>query len=61
QRRHGDRHVYTPVSRFLPAPILPRFERVSVGRGVAALEQAESSGERTSVRVDVAAKLRDMW
>ena len=58
QRRYGDRHVYTPVSRFLPDAVLERFQRVSRGRGVAALEDPQAAA---TPRVDVAAKLRGMW
>lgn len=58
QRRYGDRHVYTPVSRFLPDSVLARFERVSRGRGVAALADHPAT---PAPRMDVAAKLRGMW
>lgn len=58
QRRYGDRHVYTPVSRFLPDAVLGRFQRVSRGRGVAALEEPQAA---SGPRVDIAAKLRGMW
>lgn len=58
QHRYGDRHVYTPVSRFLPEAILSRFQRVSRGRGVSALEDGPAPAVPA---VDVAAKLRDMW
>ena len=60
QRRHGDRHVYTPISRFLSEGTQKRFHRVSRGRSVAALEELAAS-ERIDARVDVAAKLRGMW
>jgi DNA helicase-2/ATP-dependent DNA helicase PcrA len=56
QHRHGDRHVFAPRSRFLPDDLLDRFERVTRGRTVAALEPAASAPV-----VDVAARLRAMW
>jgi DNA helicase-2/ATP-dependent DNA helicase PcrA len=58
QHRFGDRHLYTPLSRFLPEAILPRFQRVSRGRNIRGLDEPAAG---TVVRVDVAAKLRDMW
>jgi DNA helicase-2/ATP-dependent DNA helicase PcrA len=60
QQRYGDRHVLAPLTRFLPEPILDRFERSSHARrpvgddGARAAEPGES-------RVDVVAKLREMW
>jgi DNA helicase-2/ATP-dependent DNA helicase PcrA len=57
QARHGDRHVYTPLSRFLPEELTARFERVSRAR-LAAPDRAPGRASRV---VDVAAKLRDMW
>ncbi|GAB4522732.1 MAG: ATP-dependent helicase [Haliangiales bacterium] len=62
QRRHGDRHVYTPLSRFLSNPVTAACQRVSRGRGVAELEEAARAGRKSPrVSVDVAARLRDMW
>lgn len=60
QRRYGDRHVYTPLSRFLPDEVISRFQRVSHGRGVAALEDL-AGPQPAAKKVDVAAKLRGMW
>jgi len=58
QHRHGERHMYAPLSRFLPGSIANRFETLSHGRAV-----ANDDGTRVgaAVRVDVAARLRDMW
>jgi len=56
QHRHGDRHVYAPRSRFLPDEVLPCFERVVRGRGVA----RDVAGPATP-QIDVAARLRAMW
>ena len=57
QPRNGDRHVYAPLSRFLPGSIADRFEIVTHGRR-AELDDADGG---TGVRVDVAARLRNMW
>jgi DNA helicase-2/ATP-dependent DNA helicase PcrA len=56
QHRYGDGHVYTPRTRFIPDSILERFERRTCG-GVHPVDRA---GESTP-RVDVGARLRDMW
>jgi DNA helicase II / ATP-dependent DNA helicase PcrA len=56
QTRLGDRHVTTPLTRFIPASIRDRFEAVGHGRAVAA-DQTPAP----AARVDVAARLRDMW
>ena len=58
QHRYGDGHVYTPRSRFLPDSILDRFERRT--HGPVASDELEA-GSRTGPRVDVGAKLRNMW
>ena len=57
QHRHGDRSVVTPRSRFLPDGILNRFDRVSPK-----VERADATpAASTSVRIDVAARLRSLW
>ncbi len=60
QHRHGDRHIVTPRSRFLPDSVLPCFDRQAIGTqqgdGDAGLGTA-----RNAPRVDVAAKLRALW
>jgi DNA helicase-2/ATP-dependent DNA helicase PcrA len=58
QSRAGDRHLYTPRTRFIPDAILDRFERV--------VPKDPSSGDGDSAtparpRVDVAARLRATW
>ena len=58
QHRHGDAHVVVPRSRFLPEPLLDRFERTAqpglrTGAGAAP--------GRPSVRIDAAARLRQRW
>ncbi len=57
QRRHGDRHVYTPVSRFLTENVRSHMQQVSRGRGVQALE----SGATAMPPIDIGKKLRGMW
>lgn len=57
QHRNGDGHVYTPRTRFLPDEILDRFLRDTSGRDSLSPDRAAGS----HVRVDVGARLRDMW
>ncbi len=57
QPRFGDRHVYTPRTRFIPDAILECFERRTHGRDHAADVAAESH----AVRIDVGAQLRALW
>ena len=58
QHRHGDRHVYAPLSRFLPGAIANCFETVRHGR---ARGGDTAAGPGAAVRVDVAGRLRNMW
>jgi DNA helicase-2/ATP-dependent DNA helicase PcrA len=58
QHRHGDRHVFTPRSRFVPDSILGHFERQSFGRRAQLLD---GTGRKPAVSVDVGARLRAMW
>ena len=57
QHRHGDKHVFAPLSRFLPAATHRHFERSSMGRG------CNDDGPTLAVNktVDVASRLREMW
>ncbi len=57
QHRHGDRHLYSPLSRFLPDHVLDRFERVGRSRR----ELGTGAEIATSARVDVRAKLRELF
>jgi DNA helicase-2/ATP-dependent DNA helicase PcrA len=57
QRRLGGKHVYAPLSRFLPPAIANRFERYAAGDG----HPDDESRALRGIRVDVASKLRDMW
>ncbi len=65
QRAYGDRHVFTPLSRFLPESMLPLFERRSRGAESPSPSpgdiEDDGGKDRRAVRVDVATKLRQMW
>lgn len=56
QRRHGDRHVYAPRTRFVPDELLDRFAQRHHGRPVA-VDAPGAPGPR----VDVGAELRALW
>jgi len=58
QHRSGDRHVYAPLSRFLPGKIANCFESGVYGRRLGP-DGRDAGG--AAVRVDVAARLRKMW
>jgi DNA helicase-2/ATP-dependent DNA helicase PcrA len=58
QSRLGDRHVFTPRTRFIPDAILDKFERV-VPTGEHEPDRGPSA--TTPARVDVAARLRATW
>ncbi|HXV90920.1 MAG TPA: ATP-dependent helicase [Gemmatimonadales bacterium] len=56
-RPNGDAHVYAPRTRFIPATVAELFEG-----GVAAPRAAGSDGDAAlAARVDVAARLKEMW
>jgi DNA helicase II / ATP-dependent DNA helicase PcrA len=59
QRAYGDRHVYAARSRFIPDALAGLFDRTL---WPAATEETHD-GARPSAgpRVDVAARMRDMW
>ena len=58
QHRHGDRHVYTPRTRFIPDAVLDRFERSTHGRP----HPDEAEPRRApAARLDGASKARSMW
>jgi len=57
-RRNGDRHIYAPRTRFIPDDLLPLFERETAGT----LETLDTLHNRPpGSRMDIAAKLREMW
>jgi DNA helicase-2/ATP-dependent DNA helicase PcrA len=58
QSRFGDRHIFTPRTRFIPDAILDRFERVTPASPHAD-DGAPASPPRP--RLDVAARLRATW
>jgi len=60
QHRYGDRHVFTPRSRFLPDNILDAFEQCTCGRNECRTGAVEP-GRPVRARVDVGARLREMW
>lgn len=57
QHRHGDKNVFTPLSRFLPASTHRYFERKSVGRRIV----DDGPGALEGQSIDVAGRLREMW
>ncbi len=57
QAAQGDRHVYASRTRFIPKHLLDRFEHTSWPR-YAPAARAQAAPQ---VRVDVAAKMRQMW
>ncbi len=58
QSRHGDRHVFTPRTRFIPDAILDKFDRPSPAPRDASGGVAPAAGR---ARVDIAARLRATW
>jgi DNA helicase-2/ATP-dependent DNA helicase PcrA len=58
QTRFGDRHVFTPRSRFLPESLLDRFDCCSPAQTATDQDGTPAPGP---VRVDVASRLRGMW
>ena len=58
QASRGDRHVYASRTRFIPDELLPLFERRAWP-----LAEAMNTEQRSAstVRVDVAARMRGMW
>ena len=58
QHRHGDSHVYTPRTRFIPDSILECFERRTHGRPRVDDERFEAA---RSARIDVRTKATARW
>jgi len=56
-RPSGDNHVYAPRTRFIPETLLPLFERQVRGSN----ESADSFDGTLAARVDVQARLKEMW
>jgi DNA helicase II / ATP-dependent DNA helicase PcrA len=59
QSAYGDRHVYAARSRFIPDELLGLFNRTAWPAAAAELTAAGPARQR--VRVDVGARLRNMW
>ncbi|MBK1667634.1 ATP-dependent DNA helicase [Rhodovibrio sodomensis] len=57
QPRHGDGHVVSPTSRFLPPDVLDNFEQVGYG---APAGQGDAPATGTE-RVDLKSRMRGMW
>ena len=60
QARHGDRHIYASLSRFITEKAAPHFERVSAQRPAGA-EGAAGPTPVPDVKIDLAARVRDRW
>jgi len=58
QAAGGDRHVYGARSRFLDEPVLATLDRIG---WPGETDAEDSPPDVTPVRVDVAARLRDLW
>jgi len=56
QSRHGDRHVYTPRSRFLPESVLGHFDQFAPTQRLQEMPDAAVTS-----RVDMAGHLRALW
>lgn len=57
QAARGDRHVYASRTRFIPASILGAFEQTSW----ASIQARDDPRRQPQVRVDLGARMRDMW
>ena len=57
-RRNGDRHIYAARTRFIPDDLLTWFEKAAARGGE---KEAAAEGGNNGARVNVAAKLREMW
>ena len=58
QNAQGDRHVYASRTRFIPDQLLGLFENVAWPSTPPGLMPR---GPGQGVRIDVAARMRDMW
>ena len=58
QRRDGDRHVYGARSRFMSEQLLATMDKEFEGRPEA---QSSRLGSRSDRRIDVHARMREMW
>ena len=60
QSAYGDRHVYASLSRFIPNALLPHFESCVWPMAIRTPD-AEPSTLGSASRVDLAARVRDLW
>ncbi len=58
QRRDGDKHVYGARSRFMSEPLLATMEKCFKGRAESGARRFQT---RSDKRIDVAARMREMW
>ena len=58
QHRNGDRHVYGARSRFMTEPLLATMKKEFHGRPEG---EYRNVGPRSDKRIDVAARMREMW
>lgn len=58
QANNGDRHVYAARTRFIPNPLVKHFETTA---WPTAAPSASVRGPAAGVRVNVGAKMREMW
>jgi DNA helicase-2/ATP-dependent DNA helicase PcrA len=59
QSAYGDRHVYAARTRFIPDELLGLFNRMAWP--AAAAEPTAAGPTRQRIRLDVGARLRNMW
>ena len=57
QNSQGDRHVYASRSRFIPATLLQYFETMTWPK----VSAAASERSAQQIRIDVGARMREMW
>jgi len=58
QASQGDRHVYASRTRFIPKTLLDQFDQVT---WPAAGRETQAQAAARSVRIDVGARMRNMW
>ncbi len=59
QHARGDRHLYAPRSRFLADEVIAGFEQAHEGR--APVGAGAAADATAGPKIDVGARLRDMW
>jgi DNA helicase-2/ATP-dependent DNA helicase PcrA len=61
QNRLGDRHVFTPRTRFIPDAILDKFERTTPAPRDGGQDGDGAAPKPRAARLDIAARLRATW